>query len=212
MTAAAWLHGIDLAGTAVFAASGALAAGRRSLDFFGVFIIAAVTAIGGGTTRDLLLDRHPIVWLQDPAYLATILAAAAATVLLVRRRPDAPRGRPGRALLLADALGLGLFTVTGTRIAAQAGLPAASAALLGTMTGALGGVFRDVLCGEVPLILRRDLYATAALAGSAVWLSAQALPRPWPSLLGLAAVLLLRGLAIFRGWRLPVFRLPDDPA
>lgn len=209
MTATQWLQAFDLAGVAVFATSGALAAGRRSLDLFGVFIIAAVTAVGGGTTRDLLLDRQPIFWLQNPAYLATIAAAAALTVLVVRRRGALPV--PPRVLLLADALGLALFTITGTRIASQAGVPAPSAALLGMMTGALGGVFRDVLCGEVPMILRRDLYATAALAGSLAYLVAQSLPRPWPSLLGLAAVLLLRGLAIFRGWRLPVFRLPEEP-
>jgi uncharacterized membrane protein YeiH len=209
MSTAAWLHGLDLAGVAVFAASGALAAGRKSLDLFGVFIIAAVTAIGGGTTRDLLLDRHPIFWLNDPAYLVTIVLAAGATVLVVRRRPAA--ASPGRPLLVADALGLALFTITGTRLACEAALPLPACALLGMMTGVLGGVFRDVLSGEVPLILRRDLYATAALAGSLSYLAAQGLPRPVPSLLGLGVVLLLRALAILRGWRLPIFRLPEEP-
>jgi len=106
MTAEQWLHGFDLAGTAVFAASGALAAGRRSLDLLGVFFVAAVTAVGGGTTRDLLLDRHPIFWLAHPAYLATIGLAAAATVAWSRRVRRPGPAEPGRALLLAAALGL----------------------------------------------------------------------------------------------------------
>src|SRR5918998_745786 len=103
---------MDLLGVAVFAVSGALAAGRKSLDLLGVLVIAVVTAIGGGTIRDLLLNRHPIFWIADPTYLVVICIAAALTIVYVRLR--AP---PGNSLLVADALGLALFTITGAQIA-----------------------------------------------------------------------------------------------
>jgi len=199
------LYSLDLAGVAVFAVSGALAAGRKSLDLMGVFVIAVVTAIGGGTLRDLLLDRHPIFWIADPAYLVVISIAAVATLIYVRLR-RAPR----RSLLIADALGLGVFTVLGARVAQAAGLNWLIVMLMGTMTGVAGGMLRDVLSAEVPLILRRDLYATAALAGAGVYLVflRLALPDVWAIVAGIGTVFLLRGLAMFRGWSLPVFRLP----
>lgn len=199
------LYILDLCGVAVFAASGALAAGRKSLDLLGVFVIAVVTAIGGGTLRDLLLDRHPIFWIADPAYLVVISIAAVTTLIYVR-----VRRAPPRSLLIADALGLGVFTVLGARVAQDAGLHWLIVMLMGTITGVAGGMLRDVLSAEVPLILRRDLYATAALAGAAVYLAVRqiALPELWAIVAGIGTVFLLRGLAMFRGWSLPVFRLP----
>src|SRR5690349_3603877 len=129
---------LDLIGIGVFAISGALAAGRKRLDLLGVFVLASVTAIGGGTVRDLLLDRHPIFWLTDVAYLAVIVVAVALTFAYVQyRRP------PLASLLVADALGLALFSVAGAQIAENAGLPAVSVVLLGTLTGVGGGVIRD---------------------------------------------------------------------
>ena len=198
---------LDLIGVAVFAVSGALAAGRKSLDLLGVLVVAIVTAIGGGTVRDLLLDRHPIFWIADPTYLVVITIAAALTVVYVRLR--AP---PGNSLLIADALGLALFTITGARIAEAAGHPALIVVLMGTITGAAGGVLRDVLTAEVPLILRRDIYATAAVAGASLYLVAQALgvPGPVAGIIGMATVAVLRVLAIVFGLRLPVFELPQD--
>jgi uncharacterized membrane protein YeiH len=151
----------------VFAASGALAAGRKSFDWIGVGVIAVVTAIGGGTLRDLLLDRHPIFWIADTTYLWVVLAAAVATLLYVRRRRP-----PNGSLLVADALGLALFTISGAQVAEAQGLPALIVVTMGAITGAAGGVLRDVLCNEVPLLFgRATLYATAAIAGAA-------LPRP----------------------------------
>jgi len=200
------LYVLDLLGVAVFAVSGVLAAGRKSLDLLGVLVIATLTAIGGGTIRDLLLDRHPIFWISQPTYLVVISVAAALTIIYVRvRRP------PGDALLYADALGLALFTIAGAQIAEAAGLSPIIVVLMATITGVAGGVLRDVLCAEIPLILRRDIYATAAIVGASAYLLAEKLgaPRPWASGLGMAAVAILRVVAIARGLALPTFRLPE---
>jgi uncharacterized membrane protein YeiH len=199
---------LDLIGVAVFAASGALSAGRKSLDLLGVLVIAVVTAIGGGTIRDLLLDRHPIFWIADPTYLMVISAAALLTTAYVRWQ--AP---PVNSLLVADALGLALFTIMGARIAESAGLSPIIVVLMGTLTGVAGGLIRDVLSAEIPLILRRDIYATAAIAGASIYLVLQVigLVQPMAAVAGFAAVVGLRLLAILKGLRLPVFRLPQEP-
>jgi uncharacterized membrane protein YeiH len=196
---------LDLLGVAVFAVSGALAAGRAGMDLLGVVVIAAMTAVGGGTTRDLLLNRHPIFWIRDPTYLVVIGITAMLTVAYAHLY--AP---PGDALLVADALGLALFAISGAQIAEAAGLPALIVVLMGTMTGVAGGVLRDVLSGQVPLILRGDIYATAAIAGIALYLVLQALgvKRPWAGAAGLVAVVAIRLLAIRWNVQLPVFRLP----
>lgn len=201
------LYVFDLMGVAVFAVSGALAAGRKRLDLFGVLVLAAITAIGGGTLRDLLLDRHPIFWMQDPSYLGVICVAALLTVAYVRHRPA-----PGRALLVADALGLALFAISGARIAEAAGHPPIIVILLGTMTGVAGGALRDVLSAEVPLILQRDVYATAAVAGVSVYLLLQSLEVPplIASAVGMVAVVVHRLIAIVRGLSLPLVHLPQE--
>src|SRR4051794_17974289 len=163
------LYLLSLLGVAVFAASGALAAGRKGFDWVGVVVVAAVTAVGGGTIRDLLLDRHPVFWVADPVQLVVVLAAAALTLAYVRFRKP-----PWTALLVADALGLALFSISGARVAEQRGLPGIIVVVMGTITGSAGGVLRDLLSGEVPLLLRQsELYATAAVAGIMVYLIAQ---------------------------------------
>ena len=200
------LHWLDLAGVAVFAISGAIAAGRAGLDLLGVVVVASFTAIGGGTVRDLLLNRHPIFWIQDPIYLIVITAAALGTVLYARVFPPFER-----ALLVADALGLALFAIVGAQIAESAGLSPIIVVLMGTMTGVAGGVLRDVLTAQVPLILRRgEIYATAAIAGIVLYLALQALgiDRTGAVAAGVVAVAALRLLAIVFRWRLPAFQLP----
>ena len=202
------LYLLDLVGVAVFAVSGALAAGRKRLDLLGVVVLALVTAVGGGTLRDLLLDRHPIFWLADPAYLLVIVGAALGTVVVVRwHRP------PRRALLVADALGLALFSVVGAQIAEAAGLSTAQVVLLGAVTGAGGGAVRDMLSAEVPLVLRRgNLYASAAIAGVLTYrlLAAAGVPHGAATLVGMATVAGLRFAAIAWGITLPEFALGDD--
>jgi len=203
------LYVLDLIGVFVFAVSGALAAGRKHLDLLGVVIIAVATAIGGGTIRDVLLDRHPILWIDEPSYLVVATTAALCTMVFVRfRRP------PRNSLQIADALGLALFTVSGAQIAERADLAPVIVVLMGTITGVAGGVVRDVLSAEIPLILRRgNLYASAAIAGASAYLLLERLgvPRQPSALAGMATVAALRLAAILWGLRLPIFRLPDDP-
>jgi uncharacterized membrane protein YeiH len=206
------LYVLDLVGIAVFAASGALAAGRKRLDLLGVVVLGIVTAVGGGTVRDLLLDRHPIFWLDDPTYLVVIVASALLTVAVARARL-ARRQALLNALLVADALGLALFSVAGAQIAERAGLPTASIVLLGTVTGAAGGAIRDVLTAEVPLVLRRgNLYASAAIAGTAAYraLEAGGVHRDTAALAGMVIVAALRFAAIAWRWQLPEFELAEE--
>jgi uncharacterized membrane protein YeiH len=199
------LYFLDLAGVAVFAVSGVLAARSRGVDLLGVIVIAAITAIGGGTLRDLLLNRYPIFWITDAQYLTVIMASALLTIGYVRVRPP-----PGNALLVADALGLALFTLSGAQVAEAAQCPPLIVVLMGTMTGVAGGVLRDVITAQVPLILRRDLYATAAIAGVALYLLLQAvgLQRSRAFGAGMVVVVALRLLAIRWGLQLPIFRMP----
>lgn len=201
------LHLLDLIGVGVFAVSGALAAGRNRLDLFGVVVIALVTAIGGGTIRDLLLDRHPIFWISNPTYLSVILAATVLTIIWVRVRQP-----PLTALLVADALGLGLFSISGAQIAERSMLPAIVIVMMGTVTGVAGGMLRDVLTAQVPLVLRKGaLYASTAIIGVTAYLLLQALgvPRSTSSIAGMTIVVALRFASIAWGLSLPVFRVPE---
>jgi len=170
-SARAMVYVLDLLGVTVFAISGALAAGRKSLDLLGVLIIAVVTAIGGGTLRDLLMDRHPIFWIADPAYLVVTSIAAAVTIVYVRLRPP-----PGNSLLIADASGLALFTITGAQIAEASGHSAIIVVLMGTITG--GGGRRAPRCAHCRrsadpasrrLCDRGDRGCFALSAGAEVW-------------------------------------------
>lgn len=202
------LYTLNLFGAAVFAVSGVLAAGRKGLDLFGVLVIAIVTAIGGGTLRDLLLARHPIFWFYEKEHLIVIVAAALLAFGYVRvRRPRE------RWLAIADALGLAVFTITGAQLALATGLPGVVVVIMGVMTGVAGGVLRDVLTAEIPLIFRRrDLYATAAITGATLYLMLRAagLPAPLPTVLSVAAIVLLRLSSILWGLRLPVLSLPES--
>ena len=196
------LHVLQLLGIAVFAASGTLAAGRRRMDVLGVVVIAVVTAIGGGTIRDLLLNRHPVFWIAEPAPLVVSVVAAGLTLLYARyRRP------PDATLAIADALGLALFTIGGAQIAEREGVGPIVVVLMGTITGVAGGVIRDVLSAEVPLILRSgQLYASAAIAGAILYLLLEAagVERQAAALTGMAAIAAVRMAAILWGLKLPV--------
>ena len=195
---------LDYAGVAVFAISGALAAARKKLDVLGVVIIATVTAIGGGTLRDVLLDR-PVFWIVQPGYLYAIAAAALATIVWTRWLKP-----PDRALAIADALGLAMFSISGAQIAEGLEHRAVVVVLMGALTGVAGGVLRDVLTGEIPLILRKgQIYATAAIAGIVLYVLLQGwLDRTVAALAGMACIAAIRLGAIAWNWTLPVFSVP----
>lgn len=201
-------HAIELLGIASFAASGVLSAGRKGMDLIGVAAIAFVTALGGGTLRDVLLDRHPIAWIEHQDFLWVCLAATAVTLVWVRVTVP-----PHRALLVADALGLALFTIGGTEIAEQSGQHGIIAVLMGVMTGAAGGIIRDVLSAEIPFVLRPGrLYVTAAVAGSTLYLALEAVgvTRRPAAFAGMIVIALLRFAAMQWNVRLPPPRLPAE--
>ncbi len=202
------LYLIQMLGVAVFAASGALAAGRKRMDLLGVLVIAIVTAIGGGTIRDVLLARHPVFWIADTLYLWVSIAAALLTLAYTRFRRA-----PAHALSIADALGLGFFTIGGAQIAEAQGMTGLVVVLMGTITGVAGGVIRDVLSAEIPSLLRKgQLYATAAIAGTAAYLLLErmGLARAPAALAGMAGIVTLRIAAILWNLHLPVFTVAED--
>lgn len=192
---------LDLLGVAVFAASGALAAVHARLDVFGVAVLAAVTGLGGGIVRDVLLGVTPPSTLRQWPYL---VVPAVVALLVFRWHPTVARLR--RGVQLADALGLALFTVTGTSVALAAGAPAVTAAVVGSITGIGGGVLRDVLLTEVPTVLRREIYALAAAGGAVVVVLGDRLgAAPVPvAVAGAVLVAGLRVLSLWRRWNVPV--------
>ncbi len=194
------LYALDLIGTAAFAASGAWAGIRRNMDLFGVMVLGLVTATGGGTLRDILLGDTPPFCLQDEIYLYIAIGISLATFLLHRhmkwlRYP----------LLYFDAVGLGTFVVIGTEKALRFGTGALGAVLLGVMTATAGGMIRDILANQVPLVLRKEVYASACLAGGVLLVGLQQTALlsnvTWLSAAGL--VILVRLLAIRFDWALP---------
>lgn len=196
------LYMLDLIGVAVFAVSGVLAARDRDLDLLGVIVVAAITAIGGGTLRDLLLDRHPIFWITDTRYLIVIVAAAILTVAYVRIWQP-----PNKLLQVADAFGLALFALSGAQYAEAAQSSPLIVVLMGTMTGVTGGIIRDVITARVPLVLRREIYATAAIVGIIAYqlMKALGVPNAIAFSGGMVAVVGLRLIAIRWNLHLPVF-------
>jgi uncharacterized membrane protein YeiH len=155
------LYAMDLFGVAVFAITGSLAAGKKRMDLFGVVVLATVTALGGGTLRDLVLGSSPVFWVSAPIYLLVAVATAIVTFFMVRYC-----GLPLKILSIADAFGLAVFTVLGTQKALDMNISPGIAVVMGIMTGVVGGIIRDILSGEIPLILRREIYATASLCGA----------------------------------------------
>lgn len=152
------LHTIYLIAIAAEAASGALMGMQRRMDLFGLCVVGTVTALGGGTIRDMILGHYPLGWVANPEYLLFTIGAAVTAALLARRLH-----RLKTAFLVLDALGLVAFTVIGCNIAATTGAHVAVMVLMGMITGVFGGLLRDILCNQVPLVLQRDLYATVSL-------------------------------------------------
>lgn len=194
---------VEVAGTLAFALSGILEAARKRLDAVGVCFVAGVAAFGGGTLRDVLLDRRPFFWVERAGWLWAVLLLCVAAMLFLRARHFTPTER---GMQWPDALGLGLFAATGTQIAAADGLPAIVAVLMGVMTAVFGGVLRDVLCNEVPRAFNDHRpYALCAFAGGWTLVGLQALDGPpWLGLAGAVAVATgLRAWAMATGYELP---------
>jgi uncharacterized membrane protein YeiH len=198
----------DLIGVAVFAASGASAAVAKRLDLFGVVFVGFVAALGGGILRDLVIGAAPPLAFADWRYPVT---AAAAAIAVFRLHPQLARLR--RTVLALDAAGLGLFTVAGTLKALEAGVPAVGSCVVGMLTGIGGGVARDLLTGEIPVVLQRDIYAVAALGGAVAVVALVALHAAGPAALAAAALLItgVRLLALRRRWSAPVAVVPSAP-
>ena len=196
-TAFAWF---DYAAVAVFGATGALAAAQRKHDIVTFAFFAAVTGVGGGTLRDLLLDA-PVFWVGRPDYLIVCLAAAGAVWIF------GTGSARMKVLLWFDALGMAAYSVIGAAKALSLGAPPLSALVMGVLTACFGGVIRDVLAGEPSVLLRREIYVTCALIGAAVYvvLDALGLRDVWTGLLGFAAAFAVRAGAIRYGWTLPAF-------
>ncbi|MGE0565961.1 MAG: trimeric intracellular cation channel family protein [Pseudolabrys sp.] len=194
---------LDWTGTAVFAVTGALVASRKRMDIFGFILLGSATGIGGGSLRDLMLGATPVFWVREPVYLAICVGVSAATFFLAH----VPESRY-RVLLWLDAVGLALFCIIGADKALAAGTSGFIAVAMGAATATFGGIIRDLLGGESPLILRKEIYVTAALAGALVFVSGVKLGAPWLAAAGagFAVCLTVRALALVYGWSLPVYR------
>jgi uncharacterized membrane protein YeiH len=193
---------LDWFGIAVFALSGALVASHKRMDIAGFALLGCVTGIGGGTVRDVLLGSLPVFWVKQPSYLLTCVFVSCAAFFLVHLVYSRLR-----LLLWCDAIGLALFSVTGTSIAQSTGAGPTIAIAMGVATATFGGVIRDILGGEIPVILRREIYVTAALLGAIVFVLGQqlSLSKDISMVAGFMAALVLRAAAIAFDLSLPVF-------
>ncbi len=161
---------IDILGTIAFAISGVLVALNKKLDPFGVFIIAFVTAVGGGTLRDVLIGKTPVFWMLDMTFLY-VIAGSTLFAVIFRYKLDKLR----KSLFLFDTIGIGLYTVIGVEKGLAAGLHPLICIALGTMSACFGGVLRDILCNEIPVIFRKEIYATACIVGGMVYFGLSAM-------------------------------------
>lgn len=184
------------------AMSGALAAGRRNMDIFGVAVIAFVTALGGGTIRDVVLGNYPIGWTQHPEYVVLVILAGLATTVLARFMHHMKR-----IFLMLDAMGLVAFSLIGSNVALQLGYPVVVVIMAGMLTGICGGILRDVLCNQVPVVFCRELYASVSLFVCALFLGLRSLgiDADANTVVCFVVGFAFRMLALRRGWQLPTF-------
>ena len=194
------IYSLDLIGTFAFALSGALVAERKSFDIFGVAIIAFVTAVGGGMLRDVLIDAHPINWIGDLNYM-WIIALAVVVMYLFKSR-IAPWAK---TFFIFDTVGLGVFTLIGVEKALNYGLNPVPAVIMGMITACFGGVIRDVLTNQVPLIFKKEIYASACLVGGIVYLLSRLmdLPENMQAISTVGVVILIRTVSVKYKLELP---------
>ncbi len=197
----------EIIGIAVFALTGALVALRRNLDVLGFILLATVTGVGGGTLRDLLLGR-PVFWVYQPRDVLICLAVALASYAAARTKATLVAGLEGRILLYADAMGLALFSAAGAVISLESGASPLVAVAFGAITASFGGILRDILAGEDTLVLRQDIYITAAAFGAGLVVAAKlvGVSQNFSVLIGIIGGFGLRAAAIGFGWTLPRVR------
>ncbi|WP_173934775.1 trimeric intracellular cation channel family protein [Chelativorans sp. Marseille-P2723] len=196
------LHILYVVAITAEAMTAALMAGRRNMDWVGVCLLGAVTALGGGSVRDVLLGHQPLVWVAHPVYLLLTAAAALATVAIARFMH---RLRP--LFLILDAVGLVVFTIIGCNVALEMELPVVIVIVAGMITGCLGGVLRDILCNEIPLLFRSELYASVSIATGGLYVAAISFELPHDAALFvvMAFGLAMRLLALHFNWHMPKF-------
>jgi len=201
------LHGLYIVAVIAEAMTAALAAGRRSMDWVGVCLLAAVTALGGGSVRDLVLNHHPLTWVAHPQYLLLTAAAALGTIAFARIMH-----RLRGVFLFLDAVGLVAFTVIGCNVAMEMALPVVVVIVAGMITGCLGGVLRDVLCNEIPLLFRSELYASVSVITGGLYISGiyLHLSHDIVMFVAMAIGLAIRLLALRFNWRMPKFIYETD--
>lgn len=194
------VYAIDLIGTFVFAVSGWLLASKKQLDFFGASVIAFITAVGGGTLRDLLIGSQPVGWMLDVNYLMAILAGIVSGMLFKRVFE-----RLRKTMFLFDSIGIGLFTILGIQKTLAFGLSPEVALIMGTISAVFGGVLRDTLVNEIPLIFRKEVYATVCLAGGLLYLllSYTAITPDFQMIITIVFIIILRIVVVMKNWSLP---------
>jgi uncharacterized membrane protein YeiH len=197
------LYIIYLVAITAEAMSGAIMGMRRGMDLFGICLLGTVTALGGGTMRDVLLGHYPVGWIANPEYLSFTIGAAIVTALVARHLHHLRQ-----VFLLVDALGLVAFTVIGCGVAMEMGLHFSIVVLAGLITGIFGGLLRDILCNEVPMVLQREVYATVALFTGALYVGLHWLgvDNSIASVAALVSGFLFRVLAMTFHWKLPDFQ------
>lgn len=197
-----FVYFLEMLGTAAFAVSGALAASRKNMDIFGFSVLALMPAVGGGTLRDIIIDRTPVFWVEDNRYIVVAILAA----LVVFFSTYQPGGRR-RLLIWMDALGLALFAALGTQVSLAHDTGPLVAVMLGVTTAVTGGMIRDIICNEIPLILSREIYATAAFVASVAYVAADTVGAGQTIALAVAVVVgfAVRALALVYDWSLPTF-------
>ncbi|MFY7697710.1 MAG: trimeric intracellular cation channel family protein [Legionella sp.] len=196
------LHYLFIMGICVEAITGAIAAGRKKMDFFGVMLIASIAALGGGTARDILFNTHPVTWITHPEYLVYTSCCALLTILVGRFLI-----RIMKLFLVLDALGLSAFVILGTQKILQYGMSPITAVMGGMITGICGGMLRDILCNDIPLVLRKELYAVIALAGGFLFITLNYLniPEHLNVLITLTTIFSIRLWAIIFHIQIPIF-------
>ena len=196
-----WIYAIDLIGTLVFAISGVLASMEKKFDLVGAFILGLVTAVGGGTLRDIMIGTTPVGWMNDLNYIYIVLAALPISyffrIRILKLR---------RSMFLFDTIGIGLFTILGLQKTLDVGLAPEIALLMGTVSATFGGVIRDVLSNQIPLIFRKEIYASACFAGGLVFLILEYFFNSYilNMLIAMFVVMIIRYLAVLFHWSLNI--------